>query len=367
MKNILRKFLGIALVLTLLFTGITPIINAQTDSLTGASVLISDSAPDVTANYEFTFTTASEIPTGGDIRISFPTIDWLTTADPADVTCPDGNSADVTSNYVMCDIDSGNPLSADSYSITVNNVEHPAKSAAEGVADTYTINLLTRDAETTPNVIEKAQVMVALVEPITVTATVNASLTFVVTGVNSSESVHGGAETTDVTTTATSIPFGVLAPDVPKVAAQDLAVATNASDGFTVTIFQDGNMVNAAGDEISSFEDDSPVATSAAKAWTAPSATLDVPTTYGHFGFSSEDSQVDASCLAEPGGGYFDGNLWAGLTGTTPEEIMCHVGPSDGTTEHKGTTRIGFQAEVSSLQPAGEYRNTLTYIATPTF
>ncbi len=368
MKNILRKLLGIALVLAFLFTGMAPLItDAEVESLTQSSVLITDSAPEATADYTFSFTTGSEIPSDGDIRITFPDTDWLGDLSESDITCPTDSTAKKESDNIYCEVDSAATLPADSYEISVDGVTNPAKVESEGVADTYTVDLATRDDA--DEKIENGQVMVAIVEAITVRATVNASLTFDVTGVNNGEEVN--TETTDVDTEATRIPFGILEPDVPKVAAQDLAVATNASDGFTVTIFQDGNMVNADGDEISSFKDNTPVATSAAESWASPSATLDEHDTYGHFGFTSEDTQVSDSCLTDPGTPsedvYFDGSVWAGFDNTDVEEVMCHVGPSDGETEHKGTTRIGFQAEVSALQPAGEYKNTLTYIATPTF
>jgi hypothetical protein len=65
---------------------------------------------------------------------------------------------------------------------------------------------------------------------------------------------------------------------------------------------------------------------------------------------------------------YFGSNLWAGDILVTPRAIYTHNGPVDGTTTGEGTTRVGYQIEISNLQEAGQdYTNTLTYIATPTF
>ena len=47
---------------------------------------------------------------------------------------------------------------------------------------------------------------------------------------------------------------------------------------------------------------------------------------------------------------------------------MAHSGPSDGTTLGVGRATIGYQAQITALQEAGDdYSTTLTYIATPTF
>jgi hypothetical protein len=53
---------------------------------------------------------------------------------------------------------------------------------------------------------------------------------------------------------------------------------------------------------------------------------------------------------------------------TTPRAIMAHTGPSDGVTPGIGFATVGYKAEITALQEAGDDYNTmLTYIATPTF
>ena len=52
---------------------------------------------------------------------------------------------------------------------------------------------------------------------------------------------------------------------------------------------------------------------------------------------------------------------------TDQVEVMYHTGPSDGTTPDKGLTQVAYTAEISTLQEAGDYENTLTYICTPQY
>jgi hypothetical protein len=58
---------------------------------------------------------------------------------------------------------------------------------------------------------------------------------------------------------------------------------------------------------------------------------------------------------------------FAGLNSTDPMEVMHHDGPADGLTQDKGLARVLYRAEVASLQEAGDYESTLTYIVTPVY
>lgn len=199
---------------------------------------------------------------------------------------------------------------------------------------------------------------VYIIDDVVVTASVDSTFTFTITGVANGQSVNGSATTTATTTTSTSIPFETLTPNTSKVLAQDLAVTTNAANGFTVTVFEDQNLTSATGADIDLFINGA--TTSSPVAWTTPANTLNLENTYGHIGITSEDSSLST-------GDEFGTDLWAGNI-VTPREIFYHNGPADGTTAHEGATRIGYQVEIESLQEAGnDYTNTLTYVATPVF
>ncbi len=340
----------VALIMIFALAGaMTPLFHSSADT-SWARVTLSDSAPEatgVTYSVEFLFQ-----ETANSVVLTFPS----EFGDRGGVIAGDPAECSVVGLVATCTDTYTGGLT---HTLSFTDMTNPGKDEAEGVADTYVIDIAGDG--------EWANAMFAIIEPVTVTARVSALLSFVVSGVDSDEEIHGTA--LNVTTTPTSINFGTLEIDTPVRAAQDLSVTTNASDGYSVTVFQDQRLTSPGGDTIKNFEEDGSVPTSAAKGWTSPSENLSDPNTWGHFGFTSEDTQVAASCLGTPGGGghYFDGNVWAGFSGSTPAEIMCHVGPSDGSTQHIGTTRVGYQIEISALQPAGEYSNVLTYIATPTF
>ena len=83
-------------------------------------------------------------------------------------------------------------------------------------------------------------------------------------------------------------------------------------------------------------------------------------------GLTSDDT--DLSSLGGYNDFYHGGDAWfAGLNNTDPMPIMHHDGPSDGVTQDKGVANILYQVEVASLQEAGDYETTLTYVCTPTF
>ncbi len=230
-----------------------------------------------------------------------------------------------------------------------------------------TINILTETDASAE--LEKVDVVVAIIDDVTVTATVSSALTFEIAAVNSGQTVNGSDTT--VTTTATTIPFSTLTAGTPAIAAQDLTVTTNADDGFTVTMFQDNNLGSEAGSDINGFQSalDTWVANSAPETWVDPNTydVLDDVSTYGHFGYTTQDTSLGVGTADR-----FDSNKWASFTtedgGTSTNlEIFYHDGPADGSTEHIGSTRTGFQVETTALQEAGDYTNTITYICTPTY
>ncbi len=363
MIHFLKRTLSWTIIVSLLLLGFPVTPSPQAASLTNASVTISDSAPAATGvTYNFAFTTgASATSVTFTFDSNFTSRSGALPTAGADYTCPAGLSLTATtSNSFTC---AGGTLNPGNATSVVTNITNPTKSAAVGTADTYKVTITTNGGE-------DGEVMFAIIEAVVVTATVEATLQFTISGVNSATSAKNTLTT--ATTTPTTIPFGTLVPNATTVAAQDLRVTTNASDGFFVRVYQDGLLRSAAGDTISTFKDNTPVPISATEAWSAPSGILDTTSTYGHFGFSSEDKGVksDGTCGDPSTTGAFgdhDSNLWAGFNGTNREPVMCHTGPADGQTQDKGYTRVVYRVEISSLQPAGEYTNTLTYIATPTY
>lgn len=244
---------------------------------------------------------------------------------------------------------------------TVVAIEIGTNATSGGTGDSQLINpaatgsyILTVTAPST----DSADTRVAIIDDVQVTASVATNFTFTVAGVASGQAVNGDATLTSANATATALPFGELAPDTAVVLAQTLSVTTNAKNGFAVTVQEDQDLTSANGATIDLFKDG--VGTAVPTAWTSPLATLDSPNTYGHFGVTSEDADLNSD--------EFGTALYAGNVSTTPRTIFSHTGPANGSTANKGQTRVGYKVEVSALQEAAtDYTNRLTYVATPTF
>lgn len=207
---------------------------------------------------------------------------------------------------------------------------------------------------------DSGQVRVAIVDQVTVSASVDTSLTFTVSGVNANIDVSVSATNTSATSTSTTLPFGTLAIGVSRVLAHNLAVTTNASNGYSVTVTQTQPLQSTTGATIDGFIDGS--ATNTPNAWVGPSAQISDPNTYGHWGITSSDGTTTRDV-----GDEFGSDEWVSPS-TTPIVIMGHTGPADGSTAGIGAAQIGYQAQISALQEAGDdYTTTLRYIVTPTF
>lgn len=361
---------GIAMVLWSL--GLPPFIHhAQAvSSLTLVSDTLSNSGRGVVSNHTIQFTTPSGIVAGQTIVVTFPSgyplpsagfdfndIDVLNGASQITLAnTPSGATWGVaTSSTALTFTTSGSNVSSSSV-ITIK-IGTNATSGATG--DTQIVNpaaagsyLLTIGG-TMP---DTGMTRVAILDSTLVTANVDTSFTFTVTGVATSSTVNGGATSTTGSTTATAIPFGTLAAGTTSVLAQDLAVTTNAVGGFVVTVQQTQNLLSSTGADIDGFANGA--YTNTPTAWTAPTAQVANENTWGHWGLTSEDD-LNAS--------EFSGNKWVAAS-TTPRQVFQNGSSADGVTANKGKTRIGYQAQVSALQEAADdYATTLIYVATPTF
>lgn len=346
---------------------------AEAANVTSFSNTLSDSAPSVAANHTITFVTPSGLSAGEVISITFPTgftgIGSLTAADldlavnGSDETLAgtaSGATWGVNAAGQVIDIDSDTATIGAGATVTIeigtnadfgstgsNQITNPATSTS------YEIDLAfgTQDSGTT---------RVAIVDTVTVSATVDTVFTFTVNGVSSGTLVNT-ADTTGGDTTATEVPFGTLEQDTASTAAQNLVVETNAASGFAVTVQTDQQLTSANGADIDGFRngnfDTTPVA------WESPGANPSDENQYGHWGISSDDATLTAGLTD-----FFSGGDNFVAASTTPVEVFRHDGPTDGTINGEGTANIIFKAEITALQEAADdYTATLTYVATPVF
>ncbi len=217
-------------------------------------------------------------------------------------------------------------------------------------------------------VIDSAWVAAAVLTStsIAVTASIGPTFTFTVAGVIPGSDSSGigdvvdqvNGSTLDITTTAATIPFGTLSTGDPNIGANDLTVATNATNGFVVTtryvdVGSSAPLVDGS-NNIDVF-----TGTNASPAtWSAPAGgTANVNT--GFMGYTTEDVTLGTGTTNR-----FTSNKWAGQENVTPKELFYSAAaPAGGT----ASERIGWQAQVNALQPAGNYTGTVLLVATPTY
>jgi hypothetical protein len=344
---------------------------AEAASVTNASDTLSNSSSSVVSNHTIAFTTPNGMAANETIVLTFDAFFLLGVVGEDDVdilvngssssTAPTngaaqwGVSTSTNTITLQAPTDAG-VASATPIVIRIGNHAVDFGSGATVITNPATTTSYTIDIGGTMP--DSGQVRVAILDEVVMSASVDTSLTFSVSGVVSGQTVNGSPTTTVDNTTATTLPFGTLPTAGSRTLAHDLAVSTNATNGYTVTVEQTGDLESTTGATIDGFIDG--LDTTTPTAWQAPSADIADTDTYGHWGLTSEDGTTTRS--AE-----FGSDEWVSGS-TTPVVIMGHTGPSDGTTAGIGATRIGYQIGISPLQEAGDdYTTELRYIATPTF
>ncbi len=172
------------------------------------------------------------------------------------------------------------------------------------------------------------------------------SLEFSITGVGTGINTEGTI--TDVTTTATSIPFGTLGLNAPKVGAQRLSVSTNGTGGYKVYAYERQQLLANTGAAIDPFAGTNESPTS----W-GTGCTGGVTGCYGYH--SGEDVLEGGSTRFAPN------DTFAQFT-NEPREIAYNSGPAVAK-----ETDILYQVEARNLQEAGEYSSDIVFIVTPVF
>lgn len=346
---------------------------ANAAQLTSISDTLTDSRPSVATKHVIAFTTTNALTATQTIKIQLdPTtsafVQAFSTASSTDITA---TGMTVVSNFASCSGTASevyptgnyNGGSDENLTLTVctgDTVSAGAKVLTVGAATTLWTNPSSTASyviriTTTATSADSGDLRVAIVDAVTVTASVDTSLTFTVAA-KTSGTVNGETVSCEAAATATALPFGTLAPGTAKVLCQTLSVTTNATNGFAVTVVQNQNLLSASGADIDTFKDGA--STAVPTAWTAPLGTLDTETTYGHYGITSEDDLNTDE---------FGTALYAGNIGTA-RSIFSHTGPADGSTANKGQTNVAVKAQVTALQEsATDYTNRLTYVATPIF
>ncbi len=357
-----------------------------------------------TATHTIAFTLANAVPSSGDIYITIPAVDLDTVTndyfpDTASSIATNGfdlggvgttnisvGSSGCNNNWTVSAVNAGSSSAdhtvvidrhtdtcAASSTITVtigdtsNKLINPAPISTghtQGTADVYTLNVKTRDGG--DNTLDESSMKVALIEGVLVSATVDETLSFTVAG--TSPGSYCG-QTTDVTTTATSVPWGTIASFAAfQEAAQTLTVSTNAASGYSVKVEENDQMgkdgvvcaTATAGEADSCIQDtlcDGDACTESTSAdWTDTAK-------YG-LGYSLDNSSgTDAAFTYNESARTYSSKQFADQeVPETKATIMSNAGPVASS-----AVDLCYRLNVSATQPAGYYYNKVKFTATATF
>jgi hypothetical protein len=252
---------------------------------------------------------------------------------------------------------------------------NPTKAAAAGTADIWKVGIQTQDASSVT--LDNAIVSIGTVETVTVRATIDPSLTFSITGINSGTAVNNGnggcgqVETTNsgINSTATEVGLGVLsiAPAVDtklnNIAAQLLTVTTNGANGYSITATSPGSLMNPS---TGFFLNSS----------TTPQVFPQTGHFFGMHACGADTDLVRWNTMASSACNTYDGTAgsanickYAWPTNTEPMLIAQDTsGPiGNGVPTGNGLTSVSYAATQDVTLPPGQYQTVITYVATPSF
>jgi len=358
------------------------------------------------------FTINNDIPANGYVRVTIPdpasggndgapdtsdstsTNGWdLNGITDADVTTSGGTGCTWTGTEVITagsgsghtiDATTTTACTAGTITITIDSspgLVNPAPVTSghtQGVADTYqwTISTYDGDPAASGQLIDTVDVSVAPIEAVLVSATIDETLSFSVTGVTADTGTTGTcgitrtASTPD--TTAYSVPWGTLPityADATNNTSQLLQVSTNADGGYAVTAIANDQMgkdgITCTGDAGAS---DNCIPDTACGATPCTETTLQDwgadPSSYPGLGYSLEEVTAGAASFEyDDSLATFNAKQFADEEDSqSAQTIMAESGPVDSSQVY-----ICYRLDVAATQPAGYYYNKIRYTATATF
>ncbi|MEI7512342.1 MAG: hypothetical protein WCK01_02680 [Candidatus Uhrbacteria bacterium] len=237
----------------------------------------------------------------GDIQWSGPT-----NSSPASLVRSDEDSNGVYETLSIavacsaaCTFAPSTPYTLTIINSPIKNPQTPqAYSFGSYTSLTHTFTISDNSVSPENDAVLKAVVVVGF--GLTVNANVDPILTFSVAGYSTPSDFYSDSVSVDNSLAPDTCSFGVLSPTVPKVCAWYLNIATNASNGYSIYVVQDQDML-FNGNSIKQFKDGARVDDAAAIAWTVPDSLQ-----FAHLGYSSNDTDI-----FPPTGGTVA--VWAGI------------------------------------------------------
>ena len=352
---------------------------------------LSTSHPATPAAHMITFTTATTIPSGGSISLTFSPLAsssastfQLNSISDAQVkifagTSPisftgtytqstTGLSPIISLNNINPAINAGNTLTiflgctAGSSGVCTTQapmIINPTKIAAATTADIATLTITTKNSSGTT--LDTDQTYVGTIGSVQTQAQILPSLSLTIIGIAPGTKINvtnnvgcTNSELTSLKTSASAatVTLGQLGTGI-TIAAQQLTVTTNATSGYALLAKSTGPFANTTtGSQIRSA--------------TIPAV---FPTLGNWFGIHPCGLDVSSSVWGIGTTTRGSGAKYAWPTKTTSITIASDpTGPVGGTlTPGNGITSVEYAGAIDQTVPAGIYRSTITYTATPTF
>ena len=246
-----------------------------------------------------------------------------------------------------------------------NQINNPSKSAAVGTADTYQIAITFTGSAAA----DSGTAMVAVIEGVTVSVTVDESLSVVIAEVAAAScpttpTGMPGTDRSDLTGhTDTAMAFETLtAGNAFNHICQQLTISTNASGGYSTTVEKSQLLTSGANTIADGDCNAGSCTTTGSGLWTT--------TTENGFGYCMDDVTGDAAATAD-GSGWTTGEQCDdstpefkifGTLNANAQAIMASAAAVSG-----DNSIIGVVLNYSGAQVPGAYTTTLTFITTPTF
>ncbi len=371
--------LYLLLIIGLLFATM-PFKNVSAARVDSAKATVSDSRPSTTATYTFVvdMSTSTNFAAGDTMIFDWPAGftfpangTWVT----GDFTFNDGSARTITSVGAAptCNAGTSNvSVTADATNLvlTVTACSTYTSSANSAVvtftvgntnkvtnatAGTYQINIAGNYGD------DAQDVIVAMVAGVSVSASIDETLTTSVNAV-----VSGSCQTTGgttITSTSTTVPFGNISATTFYDICQDIRVATNAASGYATTIQSTGAFTSGS-NTISKGICDASCTDSTAAAWSS--------TANAGYGYCLKDTAGDGAATADSTG-WATANQCGG--GTQKFKTIANAGSaqaaqtimSSATSASDDRSNVGWRLNTLASQAAGTYALTGVYITTPTF
>lgn len=332
-----------------------------------------DGAPDTSATtanngWDLNGIDADDVTVSGGTGCSWNATETITAGSGSDHTIDATTTGACTAGTVTITIDSDPGL--------VNPA--PVTSGhTQGTADTYQWTIATYDDDpTTGQQIDTVDIAVSPIEAVLVSATIDETLSFSITGVTADSGTTGTCGITrsasSPDSTAYSIPWGTVSStylEATHNTSQLLQVSTNAAGGYAVTVIasdqmgKDGGVctgdVGEAADCIPDTACDGSTCThSSAEDWGAN------PTDYPGLGYSLEEVTADEASFEyyDSSSTFYAKQFADEEDSETAQTIMTNAGPVDSSQVY-----VCYRIDVTGTQPAGYYFNQVRYTATGTF